>query len=164
MLASLAVEPGHRLLEIGTGTGFTAAVMARMGARVKTVERYRTLVEAASRRFATLGFGGISIRQADGARGLAGEGRSTASSSGRRSSLPRHFVDQLASSGVMIAAIGPGDQPQSWYGWCASAAGSNGRGWVKSVCSHSPAALRNSCERQATRSRARTVPFKQETL
>ncbi len=113
VLASLAVEPGHRLLEIGTGTGFTAAVMARMGARVKTVERYRTLVEAASRRFATLGFGGISIRQADGARGLAGEGpfdRIVVWAAFE--SLPRHFVDQLASSGVMIAAIGPGDQPQ----------------------------------------------------
>ncbi len=113
VLSALAIESGHRLLEIGTGTGFTAAVMARLGARVKTIERYRTLVEAASRRFATHGFGGISLRQADGSRGLPGEGpfdRIVVWAAFE--TLPRHFVEQLASNGVMIAAVGPGDGPQ----------------------------------------------------
>lgn len=113
ILSQLAIEPGHRLLEIGTGSGFTAAVMARLGARVKTLERYRTLAEAAARRFATLGLADVSVRQADGSKGLAGEGpfdRIVVWAAFE--SMPRHFVDQLASNGVMVAPIGPADRPQ----------------------------------------------------
>ena len=47
VIAALQLESGHRVLEVGTGSGFTAAVMARLAARVITVDRYRTLVEQA---------------------------------------------------------------------------------------------------------------------
>ncbi|BCH25236.1 protein-L-isoaspartate(D-aspartate) O-methyltransferase [Mesorhizobium sp. L-8-3] len=113
VLLALDLQPGVRVLEIGTGTGFTAAVMARLAARVVTVERYKTLTELARQRFENIGLTNAFIRLADGGNGLPGEGPFdrivvwTAFDS-----LPRPFVDQLSSGGVMIAPIGPGEGVQ----------------------------------------------------
>ena len=113
VIAALQLEPGHRVLEIGTGSGFTAAVMARLAARVITVDRYRTLVEQAQQRFEALGITNAFARQADGRNGLPARGRSTVSWSGRRSRACRApFVDQLSTDGVMIAPIGPAEGVQ----------------------------------------------------
>ena len=114
ILASLAIEPGHRVLEVGTGSGFSAAVMARLAAKVVTVERYKTLTEQARRRFESLGLTNAFVRQADGSQGLAAEGPFDriivwAAFDG----MPRHFVDQLASGGVLIAPIGGSESEQA---------------------------------------------------
>lgn len=112
-IALLSLEPGSRVLEIGTGSGFTSAVMARLSARVLSLDRFRTLCEAARTRHETLGLSNILIRQADGSQGAPAEGpfdRIIAWAS--YESLPRSFVDQLASGGIMIAPIGPGDGVQ----------------------------------------------------
>ena len=74
VIARLQIEPGHRVLEIGTGSGYTAAVMARLAARVVTVDRYKTLAEQARQRFEALGIVNVVVRQADGSNGLPGEG------------------------------------------------------------------------------------------
>ena len=114
ILASLAIEPGHRVLEIGAGSGFTAAVMARLAARVVTVERYRTLTEQARQRFEALGVTNAFVRQADGSQGLAAEGpfdRIVVWAA--FDSLPRNFTDQLSSGGVMITPIGPEEGVQT---------------------------------------------------
>ena len=108
IIASLAIEPGHRVLEIGAGSGFTAAVMARLAARLVTIERYKTLTEQARQRIEALGFTNVSVRHADGSQGLAAEGpfdRIVVWAA--FDSLPRNFVEQLASNGVMVAPIGP---------------------------------------------------------
>lgn len=108
VVASLAIEPGHRVLEVGTGSGFTAAVMARLAARVVTMERYKTLTGQARQRFEALGLTNVSARHADGSQGLAAEGpfdRIVVWAA--FDSLPRNFAEQLASNGVMIAPIGP---------------------------------------------------------
>lgn len=113
VLSSLGIEAGHRVLEIGTGTGYTAAVMGKLGAKVKTVDRFRTLASSASERFATLGLGNVLGRHADGSRGFNAEGpfdRIVVWAA--FDATPRHFVDQLASNGIMIAPIGPGDGVQ----------------------------------------------------
>ena len=113
VIAALAIEPGSRILEIGTGSGYTAAVMARLGARVVTVDRYRTLTELARQRFEALGITNAFARQAEGSNGLAGEGpfdRIVVWAS--FDSLPRAFVDQLSSGGIMIAPIGPDEGEQ----------------------------------------------------
>jgi protein-L-isoaspartate(D-aspartate) O-methyltransferase len=113
IIGSLAVEPGHRVLEIGTGSGYSAAVMARLAARVVTVERFRTLTELARARFEALGIANAVVKQADGSNGLAGEGpydRIVAWAAFEN--LPRGFVDQLSSGGVMIAPIGPAEGEQ----------------------------------------------------
>ena len=114
IVAALAIEPGHRLLEVGTGSGFSAAVMARLAARVVTVERYKTLTELARQRFEALGIANAFVRQADGSQGLPAEGpfdRIVVWAA--FDEPPRHFADQLASGGVMIAPIGPDEGVQT---------------------------------------------------
>jgi protein-L-isoaspartate(D-aspartate) O-methyltransferase len=113
VIAALRLEPGHRVLEVGTGSGFTAAVMARMAARVVTVDRYKTLVEQARQRFEALGLTNAFARLADGSNGLPGEGpfdRIVVWAA--FDSLPRAFVDQLSTNGIMIAPIGPAEEVQ----------------------------------------------------
>lgn len=113
VLAALGIEPAHRVLEIGTGSGYTAALMARLSARVTTIERYRTLCETARQRFEALQLSGITVRHGDGSSGLSAQGpydRIVVWSS--FDSLPRVFVDQLATNGVMVAAIGPAEGEQ----------------------------------------------------
>lgn len=112
-LASLQLAPGLRVLEIGTGSGYTAALMARLAARVVSVERYKRLLDQARGRLDALGIGNVILRQADGAKGLAGEGPfDRIISWASFDALPRHFVDQLSSGGVMIAPIGPPEDEQ----------------------------------------------------
>jgi len=114
IVEALAIEPGHRVLEVGTGSGFTAAVMARLAAKVITVERYKTLAEQARQRFEALGLTNVSVRHADGSQGLAAEGpfdRIVVWAA--FDSMPRSFVEQLASNGVMIAPIGPEEGVQT---------------------------------------------------
>jgi protein-L-isoaspartate(D-aspartate) O-methyltransferase len=114
IIASLSIESGHRVLEVGTGSGFTAAVMARLAARVVTVERYKTLTEQARQRFEALGLTNAFVRQADGSQGLAAEGpfdRIVVWAAFE--SMPRSFADQLSSGGVMISPIGPDEGLQT---------------------------------------------------
>lgn len=113
-LAMLDLQPSCRVLEIGTGSGFTAAVMARLSARVLTLDRFRTLTEQATQRHETLGLTNVLVRQADGAQGVAAEGPfDRIIVWAAYEVLPRGFVDQLSSNGVMVAAIGPGDGVQA---------------------------------------------------
>jgi len=114
MIAALELEERHRVLEVGTGSGFTAAVMARLCARVLTVDRYRSLVENANARFAALGIGNVIARRADGRDGLPGEGSfDRIIAWAAFETFPRHFAERLASGGMMIAPVGPGDGIQT---------------------------------------------------
>jgi protein-L-isoaspartate(D-aspartate) O-methyltransferase len=113
VIAALQLEAGHRVLEVGTGSGFTAAVMAKLAARVVTVDRYKTLAEQARQRFEALGLTNAFARQADGCDGLPGEGpfdRIVVWAA--FDTLPRAFVDQLSTNGIMIAPIGPAEDVQ----------------------------------------------------
>ncbi|AID30534.1 protein-L-isoaspartate(D-aspartate) O-methyltransferase [Mesorhizobium sp. USDA 4775] len=113
VIAALAIEAGNRVLEIGTGTGYSAAVMSRLAARIVTIDRYKTLVEQARQRFEALGIGNVVVRQADGSGGLPAEGpfdRIVAWAA--FDSLPRFLLDQLSSGGIVIAPIGPEEGEQ----------------------------------------------------
>ncbi|MDW6023959.1 protein-L-isoaspartate(D-aspartate) O-methyltransferase [Mesorhizobium sp. BAC0120] len=113
VIAALELNSGHRVLEVGTGSGFTAAVMGRLAGRVITLDRYKTLAEQARQRFEQLGLTNVVARQADGSNGLPGEGpfdRIVAWTA--FDGLPRPFVDQLSSGGTMIAPIGPAEGEQ----------------------------------------------------
>tara|TARA_R110002012_G_scaffold258598_10_gene439577 strand:+ start:182843 stop:183496 length:654 start_codon:yes stop_codon:yes gene_type:complete len=112
LITMLSIEPGQRVLDLGTGSGFLAAVAARLAERVVTVDRYKTLVQLAQQRFAHLGLGNIVSRQADGLKGVTGEGsfdRIVATCA--FDAMPRQFVDQLATGGIMLAPLLQEDGP-----------------------------------------------------
>jgi protein-L-isoaspartate(D-aspartate) O-methyltransferase len=69
MLQALAVEPGDRALEIGTGSGYVSACLAQLGARVLSLEIDPELAAAAQARLAQQGFGQVQVRCADGLEG-----------------------------------------------------------------------------------------------
>ena len=66
MTEQLDLAPNHRVLEIGTGSGYQAAVLSRIAREVVTIERYRTLADAARARLKTLGYSNVTVRTGDG--------------------------------------------------------------------------------------------------
>ncbi len=110
---ALQPQQGLRVLEIGTGSGFGTAVLARLSGRVLSYERYRTLHAEAGRRLEALGIDNVVLRHGDGGAGALSEGpfdRIVVWAAFE--SLPRNFVEQIASNGLMVCAIGPGDGVQ----------------------------------------------------
>jgi protein-L-isoaspartate(D-aspartate) O-methyltransferase len=106
LLDAMKLKPAHRVLEIGTGSGFTAAVMARLSERVLTIDRYKTLVTLAQPRMEKLALRNVIVRQVDGSAGLQGEGTfDRILVTAAFSALPRIYAEQLVSGGVMIAPV-----------------------------------------------------------
>src|SRR3982750_2703039 len=69
MIEAAEVKPGDRVLEVGAGSGYAAAVMSRIAKQVHAIERHPVLAEAARRRLETLGYANIELRVGDGTRG-----------------------------------------------------------------------------------------------
>ena len=69
MIEAADVRPGDKVLEIGTGSGYAAAVLSRLAARVYTIERHAALADTAKDRFARLGYRNIEVRRGDGTMG-----------------------------------------------------------------------------------------------
>lgn len=106
LLHRLQVKPGQRVLDIGTGSGFTAAVLGRMAERVLTVDRYKTLTTGAQGRMDKLGLRNVVVRQADGINGMPGEGTfDRILVTGAFTAMPRFYAEQLVSGGAMIAPL-----------------------------------------------------------
>ena len=106
ILEHAGIEPTHKVLDIGTGSGYLAACIGRLSERVITVDRYKTLVHTAQQRFEHLGLSHIASRQADGLRGVSGEGTfDRIIATGSFTAMPRHYVDQLVSGGIMLAPL-----------------------------------------------------------
>lgn len=108
----LEPTPNSRVLEIGTGSGYTSAVMARLAARVLTVDRYRTLVERATQRHEAFGLKNVAARQIDGMEGTSEGPFDRIAVWAAFAEPPRHFADHLTSGGIMVAPIGPPDGEQ----------------------------------------------------
>src|SRR6478672_3456659 len=70
MTEQLSVRPHHRVLEIGTGSGYQAAVLSRLVREVVSIERYRTLAELARKRLAALGYENVEVVVGDGLSGV----------------------------------------------------------------------------------------------
>src|SRR6185295_3440929 len=66
MTEQLQVKPNHRVLEVGTGSGYQAAVLSRLAREVFTVERFRTLADSARHRLKTLGYNNVGVLFGDG--------------------------------------------------------------------------------------------------
>ncbi|WP_349434193.1 protein-L-isoaspartate(D-aspartate) O-methyltransferase [Pararhizobium sp. A13] len=106
LLHQLNLKPGQRILEVGTGSGFTAGVMGRIAERVLTIDRYKTLVTGAQKNLEKAGIRNVIVRQGDGSTGPAGEGTfDRILVTAAFSSLPRVFSDHLVSGGVLIVPI-----------------------------------------------------------
>ena len=69
MIEAARLEPGARVLDVGTGSGYAAAVLSRIAGKVYTIERHRPLMEVARERFARLGYRNIEVRHGDGTLG-----------------------------------------------------------------------------------------------
>ena len=113
MTEQLGVEPQHRVLEVGTGSGYQAAVLSRLAREVVSVERYRTLAEAARGRLATLGYRNVDVRVGDGLAGVperAPYDRIMVTAAAE--AIPEALVAQLADGGVMVLPVGPHAGPQ----------------------------------------------------
>ncbi|TWF56418.1 protein-L-isoaspartate(D-aspartate) O-methyltransferase [Neorhizobium alkalisoli] len=106
LLSKLQVKPGHRVLEIGTGSGFSAAVIGRIAERVLSVDRYRTLTADAQARMDELGLRNVIVRQADGSNGMPGEGTfDRIFVTAAFPAMPRFYADQLTHGGSMVAPL-----------------------------------------------------------
>lgn len=107
MTELLDIKPGHRVLEIGTGSGYQTAVLAEMGAEVYSVERVPELHAQAGERLKTMGYAGIRLKLDDGTLGwpeAAPFDRILVTAGGP--GIPQPFIDQLADSGLMAIPVG----------------------------------------------------------
>ena len=112
MTELLDVQPGDRILEIGTGSGYQAAVLARLGARVTSLERQPVLVQPARARIRDLGLGDrVEIRVADGSLGdPAGAPWDGIIVTAAAPAVPQELRDQLADGGCLVIPVGPRDR------------------------------------------------------
>jgi protein-L-isoaspartate(D-aspartate) O-methyltransferase len=108
MTEQLEVGPGHRVLEIGTGSGYQAAILSRLAREVVSIERYRTLADAANKRLNALGYTNVTVRVGDGMAGapdLAPFDRIIVTAAAE--DVPAALAAQLAAGGKMVLPVGP---------------------------------------------------------
>ena len=107
MTVAARVEPGDKILEIGTGSGYQAAILAYLGGKVFTMERNFLLADAARARLARLGYAGIEVIEGDGTEGYPVAAPYhvilvTAASP----KVPEPLLDQLDEGGRMVIPVG----------------------------------------------------------
>jgi protein-L-isoaspartate(D-aspartate) O-methyltransferase len=113
MTEQLEVDSYHRVLEIGTGSGYQAAILARLAREVVSIERYRTLADRARERLKTLGYANIAILVGDG---FAGAPEASPFDrimiTAAAEDVPAALLDQLADGGKIVLPLGPPDGTQ----------------------------------------------------
>jgi len=114
MIAALALRPGDRVLEVGAGSGYAAAVLSRIVREVYTVERHRKLADYARERLARLGYDNVWVRHGDGTQGWPEhapyDGIIVAAGG---PSVPESLVAQLAVSGRLVMPVGQSRHQQT---------------------------------------------------
>jgi protein-L-isoaspartate(D-aspartate) O-methyltransferase len=107
MLELAEVEPSHRVLEVGTGTGYQTALLARLAERVSSVERVSSLLRAADQRLQALGIRNVALRHGDGTLGwqeFAPYDRVLVAAAAPR--VPEALRTQLRERGVLVIPVG----------------------------------------------------------
>lgn len=113
MTEALEVEPEHRVLEIGTGSGYQAAILGSLANKVVTVERFHTLAREAQARLKALHLSHVDVVVADGSEGyLPGAPYDRVMISAAVAAVPPAVLRQLTPGGMVVAPIGPIDGPQ----------------------------------------------------
>jgi len=108
MTEQLQLNRDHRVLEIGTGSGYQAAVLSRLCKHVLTVERYRTLADTARQRLEKLGYYNIEVMLGDGFDVPAGAGDfDRIIVTAAMEQMPEKLSQRLEVGGILIAPIGP---------------------------------------------------------
>lgn len=116
MAEALQLTTHQRVLEVGTGSGYAAAVLAELEVEVYTVERMAKLAELATRQLAATGYGQVHVRHGDGSRGWAEyapyDAISVAAASPR---VPAALLEQLAPGGRLVIPVGSDPERQRLY-------------------------------------------------
>ena len=108
MTEAIRPRPGLRVLEVGTGSGYQAAVLAQAGCRVHTIEIVKPLADSARALLGRLGYDGIQVRHGDGYQGwpeAAPFDAIVVTAAPER--MPPALVEQLAPGGRLVAPVGP---------------------------------------------------------
>ena len=113
MTEQLELAAHQRVLEIGTGSGYQAAILSRLAREVVSVERYRTLANAARTRLASLRYNNVEVVTGDGMVGApqrAPYDRIIVTAAAE--TVPQTLIDQLGDKGIMVIPVGPQRGPQ----------------------------------------------------
>jgi protein-L-isoaspartate(D-aspartate) O-methyltransferase len=108
MTEQLHLARRHRVLEIGTGSGYQAAILSRLCGQVLTIERYRTLADSARARLAKLGCDNVEVMLGDGFDVPAGAGAfERIIVTAAMEKIPDALLQRLEPDGILIAPVGP---------------------------------------------------------
>jgi protein-L-isoaspartate(D-aspartate) O-methyltransferase len=113
MTAALELGDRHRVLEIGTGSGYQAAILSKLCRRVFTVERYKSLLQVAEQRFRDLDMHNIVSRHSDGSKGWPEQApfdRIIVTAAAPE--VPQALLDQLKDDGILVIPVGKESQNQ----------------------------------------------------
>jgi len=114
MTQALNVQPRDKVLEVGTGSGYQAAVLSQLARRVYTVERHRRLVREAQQRFERLDLTNVTVILGDGSHGLPEQApfdRILVTAAAE--DPPGPLLAQLREGGIMVVPVGQSDAVQS---------------------------------------------------
>lgn len=111
-LLAADIEPKHRVLEIGTGSGYQTALLAHLALKVTSLDRYRTLVEKTKTRLEGLKINNVLVSHGDGRDGLPNTLFDRIIFNGSLQKQPKHLIEQLASGGMIMVPVGPPDGVQ----------------------------------------------------
>ena len=114
MTQQLEIPNRSKVLEIGTGSGYQTAILARLSSRVYSIERYKTLVEIAKTRLANLNISNVIILLQDGFFGYSPQAPfDRIILTAAVEEIPTLVIDQLKVGGIMIVPVGMSNQKQS---------------------------------------------------
>jgi protein-L-isoaspartate(D-aspartate) O-methyltransferase len=112
MLLALGVAPGQRILEVGTGSGYVTALLAKLGAEVTTVERFNTLAEGAAQHLKIVEAGKVRLEVGDGLAARVRDRFDRILLNGACSSIPETVTSLLGPSGRLVGALTVEGGPQ----------------------------------------------------
>ena len=108
MTEQLQLQKHHRVLEIGTGSGYQAAILSKLVKHVLTVERFRTLADAARKRLEKMGYNNVEVMLADGYDLPANLGPfDRIIVTAAMLQIPDSLIARLETDGILIAPVGP---------------------------------------------------------